>query len=64
MDESAEERESVGIINSVDKMYQNLTDPMKSLKQSLNSDILYKEYESWLIRKKRKLYERQNLRLL
>ena len=64
MDESAEERESVGIINSVDKMYQNLTDPMKSLKQSLNSDILYKEYESWLIRKKRKLYERQNIRLL
>ena len=46
MDKSAEEQEPVGIFNSVDKMYQNLTDPMKSLKQSLNSDILYKEYES------------------
>ena len=49
MDESAEEREPVGISSDVDKMYQNLTDPMKSLKQSLNSDILYKEYEFWLI---------------
>lgn len=40
MDESAEERELVGISSVVDKMYQNLTDPMKSLKHSLNSDIL------------------------
>lgn len=51
MDESAEEREPVGIFNSVDKMYQNMTDSMKSLKQSVNSDILYKEYVFWLIRK-------------
>ena len=41
----------VGIFNSVDKIYQNLTDPMKSLKQSVNGDILHKEYEFWLIRK-------------
>ena len=51
MDESAEEREPVGIFNSVDKMYQNMTDSMKSLKQSVNSDILYKEYVFWLMRK-------------
>ena len=58
MDESVEEREPVGISSDVDKMYQNLTDPMKSLKQSLNSDILYKEYEFWLIRKGTKVHDR------
>ena len=51
MDESAEERELVGISSVVDKMYQNMTDSMKSLKQSVNSDILYKEYVFWLMRK-------------
>ena len=58
MDESAEEREPVGIFNSVDKMYQNMTDSMKSLKQSVNSDILYKEYVFWLMRKGTKVHDR------